>query len=112
LYVFIGRHIEADVDAAARVNDGARVPFDRRMVQHVELGDVRRTSLVSDLAGDQLQGRLRASGQMHLGALAGVRAGDGGSDRAGASVDDGGLVLEQHSGRTTPNDKRQIPRCS
>lgn len=96
LTVVIGRGVEADIDAAAGSGNGGSMPFERRPVKDVELRDVRVATVPLDALRHLFQGRVSAPGEMHLGALAGVRVGDRRADCSGGAVDDRGLVVEQH----------------
>jgi hypothetical protein len=74
LDVLVGGGVEADIDAAAGRGDSARVPPDRRSVEDVDACDMGRAALGSDALGDRVEGQFVAAGEMHVGALARVRA--------------------------------------
>ena len=74
------------------------VGVDGLLVEGVDLGDGGRATGLADLFGDALQLLQRAAGEVHGGALAGERAGDGAADVAAASVDDCVLAFQQHAG--------------
>jgi len=63
------------------------------VTDHVSRGS---TTGRTDAVGDRLERLRGAAGQVHSRALAGKGARDGGPDPAGAAVDDGVAVFEQH----------------
>jgi hypothetical protein len=76
LDVVIGGGVEAGVDAAAGGGDSGGVLLDRRLVENVEACDVSRAAVLLDALGDVVEGCFGAAGEVHFGALAGVRACD------------------------------------
>jgi hypothetical protein len=84
LDVVLGGGVEAGVDAAAGGGDSGGVLLDRRLVENVEACDVSRAAVLLDALGDVVEGCFGAAGEVHFGALAGVRACDGGPDRPAA----------------------------
>jgi hypothetical protein len=92
LDVVVGGGVEADVDAAAGCGNRTRVLLDRRAVEDVDPGDVSRAADGLDALGDGGERRFGAAGEVDVGALAGVRAGDRGSDGSAGSVANGQLA--------------------
>jgi hypothetical protein len=72
------------------------------VIERVDLGGRDGAAGGADRVGDRLQPRGRAARQIHACALARERAGGRAADRAAASVDHRGPVLEQHGAPRCP----------
>jgi len=96
LDVVVGGRVETDVDASACIDHVGRVPRERFRIENVDGCDAGGGAGIANAFGDPLERLGGASGEVHGGSFAGVRAGDGGADRAACSVDDRCLVVEWH----------------
>jgi hypothetical protein len=73
------------------------VPFDRTRVEGINLrGLDNNTGRLGDLVGEGLNGAEVVSGEVERRPFPGEGLRNGTADRAGGTVDDGGLALEQH----------------
>lgn len=88
--------VQGDVDTAGRGGHRGSVLLDRPFVEGIDHRHLRGPAFGHDVPSDCLELLQRATGQKDACTFLGKRASDGATDRSSPSIDDSGLVLEQH----------------
>src|SRR5215212_8564209 len=103
--------VEGDVDTSSARGHSVSVLVDGLLVEGIDLRRLGPSSSGADLLGHLLEALKGTTGEEDLGPLAGEGTGDRTTNLSSASVDDGVLVLEQHSRPPYPSGCGHLVRA-
>jgi hypothetical protein len=94
--------VEGDVDAAGRRRDRIGVPFDRLLIEHINLRGLDPSARGCDTTRHGVELRLRPPGDEDPRAFPGEYPCDGATDSASAAIDYSVPVLKQQATHVSP----------